>query len=62
MAIDPITIGLAIRLLTAAGKTMQAAIEGRKAPDPQKIAALIVRGDTGETDWDDLFADQTPPP
>jgi len=62
MAIDPVTIALGIRLLTAAGRTIQAAIEGKKAPDPQKIAALIARGDTVDKDFDDLFADQTTPP
>ena len=61
MAIDPVTIALGIRLLSAAGKVIQAAIEGKKAPDPQKIAALIARGDAGDQAWDDLFADRTTP-
>jgi len=59
MAIDPVTVALAIRLAMAGAKILQAAIDGKKAPDPQKIAALIVRGDAGDQAWDDLFADQT---
>jgi len=59
---DPVTAALIGRLGMALAKVVQGAIEGKKAPDPQRVAALIARGDTGVTDWDDLFADQTTPP
>jgi len=59
---DPVTVALIGRLGMALAKVVQGAIEGKKAPDPMKIAALIARGDTVDKDFDDLFADQTPPP
>jgi len=61
MPIDPVTAALAARLVIAGARVLQAAIDGKKAPDPQRIAALIVRGDAGNQAWDDLFADQTTP-
>jgi len=61
MPIDPVTLALGARAAAAAVKIIQAAIEGKKAPDPMKLAALLSRGDAVDKDFDDLFADQTTP-